>query len=319
MLHVIANTRFFLTAFVMERLQGAEAVRVLSHDSRRRGIGKSLAKFIEAGLPWASPRSRYFTADYLAQLQAIGPADSVLIFGVENIKELRILRRHIRARRCTLFTWNPVRDYQQNAWLRLLHIRALKGLGMQVVTFDPDDARSHGLPLVEQVYRDVADYQHPGTPEDIDLYFVGQDKGRLPTLRRLQAAADRAGLRTRFHITPDKHRRYSPEEQALLSTSPLPYAENLAWINRARCLVEVVQPHQSGPTVRSLEAAFFGKKLLTTRAAAVHDDLYTPERVFVEGRDSLDRLEDFIHTPHPPVDAQLLARHDVLHWCRQFA
>ena len=202
MLHVIANTQFFLTAFVMERLQEAEGVQVLPHDGRRRGVGSSLTKFVEAGLPWGTGYSRYFGADYLARLQAIAPTDSVLIFGVENIKELRILRRHICARRCTIFTWNPVRDYQQNPWLRLLHLYALRGLGMQVVTFDPEDARRYGLTLVDQVYRDVTPYRRIDVAEDIDLYFVGQDKGRLPILRRLQSAAERAGLRTRpLHAT----------------------------------------------------------------------------------------------------------------------
>jgi hypothetical protein len=318
MLHVIANTQFFLTAFVMERLQGAEGVRVLHHESLGRGIDKSLTKFIEASLPWAPERSRYFSAQYFAQLQAIAPEDSVLVFGVENIKELRILRRHIRARRCTIFTWNPVRDYQQNALLRLVHIHALKSLGMRVVTFDPDDARHHRLPLVEQVYRDVSAYQQPHVQEDVDLYFVGQDKGRLPTLRRLLAVARSAGLRTYFHITPDKYQHYRPEDQALLTTAPLPYADNLAWVQRARCLVEVVQPHQSGPTVRSLEAAFFNRKLLTTRRAGAQDDLYSPERVFIDGADAPERLAAFVQARHSPVDASWLARHDVLHWCQQF-
>lgn len=89
-------------------------------------------------------------------------------------------------------------------------------------------------------------------------------------------------------------------------------------MRRSRCLLEVVQPHQSGPTVRSLEAAFFGTKLLTTRAAAVQDDLYTPGRVFVDGHDAPDSLGAFIRAPHPPIDPALLARHDVLHWHRQF-
>ncbi|ODU58790.1 MAG: hypothetical protein ABT02_13380 [Comamonadaceae bacterium SCN 68-20] len=318
MLHVIANTRFFLTAFVMERLQGAEGVRVLPHGSHDRGLTHSLAKFAEASLPWAGLRSRAFAAGYLAQLRAIEPTDSVLVFGVENIKELRILRRHIRARRRTLFTWNPVRDYQQNPLLRLVHIRALKGLGMEVVTFDPEDAQRHGLRLVDQVYRDVSPYQEGDVAQDIDLYFVGQDKGRMPTLARLHAAARQAGLRVHFHITPDRQRAYTAQERALLTPAPLPYAENLAWVRRARCLLEVVQPHQSGPTVRSLEAAFFGKKLLTTRAAAVRDDLYTPGRVFVDGHDAPDRLGDFMQAPHPPIPPALLARHDMLHWHRQF-
>lgn len=53
MLHVIANTRFFLTSFVMERLRGVEGVRVLPHGNHDRGLTQSLAKFAlgGAGLP----------------------------------------------------------------------------------------------------------------------------------------------------------------------------------------------------------------------------------------------------------------------------
>ena len=52
--------------------------------------------------------------------------------------------------------------------------------------------------------------------------------------------------------------------------------------------------------------------------AAVRDDLYTPGRVFVDGHDAPDSLGAFIRAPHPPIDPALLARHDMLHWHRQF-
>jgi hypothetical protein len=317
MLHIIANTRFFLTDFVMERLRDTASVRVLAHDSRRRGALKSLAKLVESYLPLQADQSLYFAPDYLKQLQAIAPTDSVLIFGIENLKELRILRRFIRARRCSIFTWNPVQDYQQNAALRLLHIRALKSLGMKVYTFDPEDARRHDLTLVPQVYRDVAPYIQTQVSPDIDLYFVGQDKGRLPTLQGILHAAQQAGLRTHFHVTPDKGRTYSAAEKSLLASSSISYAENLALINRAHCLVEVAQPHQSGPTVRSLEAAFFGKKLLTTRASAAQDTWFSPDRVFI-APEAVSQLGTWIKQPLPALEAALLQPHDMLHWCRQF-
>lgn len=342
MLYIIANTGFFLTHFVMQGLHESPAptaedaprvpVRVLSHDSRRRGLAKSLAKFVEASVPWDAGRtgSRYFDAAYLEQLRAITPQDSVLIFGVENIKELRILSRHLRTRHITLFTWNPVRDYQQNVWLRQLHLRALKGLGMRVVTFDPSDAQHYDLPLVDQVYRDVSAWLAPPctAPEvEIDLYFVGQDKGRLALLCALREAATRAGLRCYFHITADKSRRYSPQQRALLADAPLSYADNLAWIACSRCLVEVPQSHQSGATVRSLEAAFFGKKLLTTRPSALHDTLYSADRVKVweavdssaaESAAESECLAAFVTSAHHPIAAALLQRHDIGHWCQQF-
>ena len=320
MLHVIANTNFFLTEFVMQRLRGVHDIRVLAHDGRRRG--KSVLKMAEAYAPWLVDRmraARYFSPEYYAQLRQIEPHDGVLIFGVENIKELHILQGHLRSSRCTIFTWNPVRDYQQNHWKRQLHVRALKGLGMRVVTFDPEDARKHGLELVPQVYRDVSVHVKPSVPEEIDLFFVGQDKGRLPVLRRLLDCANAAGLRAYFHITPDKNRNYSAADQQLLTNMPLSYEDNLSWVNKSRCLVEVVQSHQSGPSVRSMEAAFFDKKLLTTRKMARTDALYAADRVFIDSMDDAAQLSSFLHASHATVDPVLLAKHDVLYWCRQFA
>lgn len=317
MLHIIANTRFFLTAFVMERLQSDHTVRVLAHDSSRRGALKSLAKLVESYLPLPAAHSMYFAPEYLQQLQAIQPDDSVLIFGVENIKELRILKRFIRARRASIFTWNPVRDYQQNPGLRKLHIQALKNLGMQVYTFDPEDARQYALTLVPQVYRDVTPYLQATETPDIDLYFVGQDKGRLSTLQTIQHAADAAGLRVHFHITPDKGKSYSPEERSLLSDTSISYNDNLSLINRSRCLVEVAQPNQSGPTVRTLEAAFFGKKLLTTRTSASEDTLFDPARVAIAPH-ALPQLSAFMEQAFTAVDTTQLRLHDMLTWCHQF-
>ena len=48
MLHIIANTNFFLTAFVMERLQDCEGVRVIAHGHRKRGLHSSTTKLIES-------------------------------------------------------------------------------------------------------------------------------------------------------------------------------------------------------------------------------------------------------------------------------
>ena len=112
------------------------------------------------------------------------PWHSVLIFGIENIKDLRILRKYLRTRRIALFTWNPVIDYQQNHQVRQLHIQQLKGLGFHIFTFDPDDAQRYGLTLTQQVYRSVESFRQE-VPAEWDIYFLGQDKNRFDTLRAL--------------------------------------------------------------------------------------------------------------------------------------
>ena len=89
-------------------------------------------------------------------------------------------------------------------------------------------------------------------------------------------------------------------------------------INRARCLVEVVQPNQSGQTIRSLEAAFFDRKLLTTRLRASEDSLYAADRVMVAAGQAPELLQRFVRAEHRPVERETLKRHDILHWWHQF-
>ena len=266
MLYIIANTNYFLTAFVLERLQGCKDIHVVSHEQPSRRWSGADKKLLESLFPARWRRSMIFSAQYVAQLQAIGPGDAVLMFGVENGKELRIICRHIRARRKTIFLWNPVRDYQQQSVRKLSrYVHALKRLDANVATFDPVDAQVYDFQLVEQVYRDVSPWIKPEEDQDIDLYFVGQDKGRLPDLLCLREMALAAGLTVHFHVTPDKRKTYTETERRLLSDKPLTYSENLQLVNRARCLVEIVQSNQSGETIRSLEAAFFDRKLIQIR------------------------------------------------------
>lgn len=316
---IVANTNYFLTDFVLERLKGCETVQVVSHEQPSRGWLGTVKKSMESVLPSRGEVSWIFPRTYMAQLQAIRPEDAVLMFGVENIKELRIIFKHVRAQRRTVFLWNPVRDNQQQHPSRLARrVRALNRLNAVIATFDPGDAQAYDFQLVEQVYRDASPWIKPQEVQDIDLYFVGQDKGRLPELQRLRDVALCTGLTVHFHITPDKRKSYTTAERSLLSEKPLTYSENLQLVNRSRCLVEVVQANQSGQTIRSLEAAFFDRKLLTNRQQAVREALYAADRVLTDAMPSSDALRRFVRAEHRPVDRDMLRRHDVLYWIRQF-
>ncbi|MFN7857005.1 MAG: hypothetical protein ACK5OA_10600, partial [Acidovorax sp.] len=265
MLHIIANP-FALTEFLLESLPAPQRTRVAVHPKRIKGVAYSLLKAADAWLPFRLPGFRPFPQPYLQALQDI-PADAaVLIFGIENIKDLRILRKYLRARRVAVFTWNPVIDYQQNHRLRRVHIGQLKGLGFQVFTFDPEDARRYGLTLTQQVYRQVDAYRRP-LPAEWDIYFVGQDKNRFETLRALGEQWRSAGLRTRLQVVAEPGRSYPPTSAVEILTHSVDYQANIDAINRSRCLLEITQANQSGLTVRCLESLFFSKKLITSNPA----------------------------------------------------
>lgn len=104
MLHIIAN-QFFLTSFLLESVKGACDVRVILHPRRRRGVHRSLLKLVDAYLLRKSSASMFFEKEYVEELLRIEVGDSVLIFGIENIKELLILKRFVKSKNISLFTW----------------------------------------------------------------------------------------------------------------------------------------------------------------------------------------------------------------------
>ncbi|MET0384231.1 MAG: hypothetical protein ABW032_12495 [Burkholderiaceae bacterium] len=317
--HVIVP-RYPLTDFLFERMHGFDDVKIIEHPlSRRRGSG--LLRGIEVYLLFWLRRSFHFDRAYVDQLARIRPDDSVIFFALENRKDLQIARKFIAAFRQVVWLWNPIRNYRGNALSRLWYRHWIGRSGMQAYTFDPADARDHGLRLAPQVYRRV-------TPDDLpaphgeaprrDVYFLGIDKGRLPALQALKADFDRIGLSSHFHVVADKRRRYREGDRAWLASRWLPYDENLRQVFESRALLELLQSTQSGPTIRSMEALFLNRKLITNNRSLRETPLYHPSRIFILGQDDMAGLRHFIDGPIEPPAAAVLRAHDIQFWIRRF-
>lgn len=317
MLHIIAND-YFLTHFLLESVSGRDDISVILHPKRQRGFRRSLLKFLDTAFSRWQGKSLMYDTEYVERLKAINENDSVLFFGFEKLSELRIVCRFIKARKVTLFLWNPLLNRNRLERQRRVYVESLKELA-NLCTFDPDDAARFGLQLVPQVYRDVTSFQQEEVTPDVDVYFVGQDKGRLVELLRLEVLLHEAGLTTHFRIIRDNSASYAAEDLPHLSTQGLSYQDNIKMIRRSHCLLELLQNNQSGLSMRSLEAAFFGKKLITNNLRMAESELYDPARVFLIGRDDPERLRDFVMLPCPTVSQTVLDRHDFRYWCEQFA
>ena len=315
MLHVFIKKHALVTHF-FDGLELDGGIRVISYPYGRHGKLNSLMRSVEAYLLWWLPRSWCYDEAYLAQLRSIEPDDAVLFFSMENRKTLQILRKFIRARKQSAWFWDPIRSYRKSPLSRWVYKTWLKHSGLRAYTFDPEDARAFDIGLIEQVFRHDPVAETP--PKDIDLCFVGTDKGRLPEVLRWKAMFDALGLVTHLHVTADRKRDYSPEQRALVTDEWIPYARTLALARRSRCLLELLQATQSGPTMRAIEALFFGCKLITNNAAIVDLEFYHPSRIFVIGRDREDTLPAFLQQPMVPASAELLARHEIRTWLDQF-
>ncbi len=293
-------------------------VRVLEYPYLKHSRLHGLLRGIEANLLWWLPLSWCYDEGYLSQLRSINPDDSVLFFSIENRKTLQIVRKFIRARKQSVWLWDPIHSYRNSAFSRWFYKSWLRRSGLDTYTFDPRDAKEFGIGLLEQVFRHDPVAQDQEVAKDIDLCFVGTDKRRLPELLRWKDAFEQQGLRTCFHVVADRRNQYGPKERALVTDKWISYAENLDLARRSKCILELLQGTQSGPTLRSIEALFLGCKLITNNASIVDCGFYHPSRIFVIGHDRVEDLQAFLRMPMEVASDELLSRHEIKTWLRRF-
>ena len=316
-LHIVAND-YFLTRFLLDSIADHPCITVHTYPKASRGMVSSLKKFLDLSTPFVN-HSLFLTDKFRSALGRIPPDDPVLIFGIDNLKDLRLLKKFIPSKRISIFLWNSIRGHKGQIQREASKIQRIKDIGT-VWTFDPSDAQLYDLHLTSQVYRNVDPYLGAGTPETHwDVFFVGQDKGRMKTLLEWKNKFTQSGLRTHIRVTQDPRSHYSAQELELVTHEEISYAENIRWILQSRCLLEIVQEHQTGPSVRFMECLFFNKKLITNNLLVAQMAFYDPSRIFIIGKDSPDDLKDFLAMPCTPIPEGQLAPCEFVNWCQQFA
>lgn len=310
-----------LTDFVLAPIHDDSRYVVLSHH-RERGVIAKIKRFLSvtfpglAGSRWA--RS-IFGDEYTRRLHDIGPEDKVILFDIRNLKDTQLLKREIHTPHITSFLWDPMSVICRGSEkARMQYIKEVNKLGVEVATFDPDDARECGFKYVGAVYRDISRLK--GLPEETDFWYIGTEKYREEPLEALAAEIEDAGLRYTFKIVPHKHKSRLDNFKHLRHcvSAPLPYEQSLEKAARARCLIDLVQRRQSGVTLRAMEAIFLDKKLITNNAAIKREAYYHPANVYILGDPAEQRtLREFMDTPMVALSPAILSTHDITRWLPQ--
>ena len=315
MRHIVYNAKSELAAFVFEGYRDKDTSLIAYREMPGNWVGR-----IGRGVESSFRRTRlglYPDAGTRSQLRGIAATDVVLFFAMENLNNIASVAKYMPARTRHVFLWNPVARIKRDLDHSRRQLDKLKQIVDTVHTFDQQDAATYGLQFTPQPYR------HVTASADADIwqafYFSGVDKGRLGLLLELKAAIAQLGMVPQFHVVPDKGKDYAPQLQAQLQARWIPYARNLLESQHAECLVEIVQEHQSGATLRSMEALFLQKKIITNRASAREDAFFDPDRVLVVERVDAAEIGAFMRRPFKPVDPALLAPHEIHAWVRRVA
>lgn len=184
------------------------------------------------------------------------------------------------------------------------------GLFDAVYSFDEMQCENLGMTCLNQFfpmgYSHVLAVAGSACTLNARALFIGREKGRGEVLLRLADVLTQCGCDIDFRILVDEG---FPEKSKYHVTQLVDYRDSLEASLKASVLVEINQAGQSGFTLRALEAAYFGKKLITNNKAVYGAAFYNPSNVYVlDDAQSweLERIREFLSVKVEPVSSSVI-------------
>lgn len=154
-----------------------------------------------------------------------------------------------------------------------------------IYTFDPNDAEKYGYKYINSLYSKIAGLESHGIKED--LYFVGENKGRLHELHKIYNLAKKNGVSTSFRIL--RVNQSDMISNDIVYNCRIKYLDMLREVQDTNCILDVVQQGQTGTTLRYYEAVCYNKKLLTNNKSLYNLKYYNPNYIQIfDNTDSID-------------------------------
>lgn len=304
---------YFMADFILEAFKGRDDVVIVRH-TPRRGVAAALLKPLRMAL--GNPRGLFngsiFTDEFCAELPRIKATDRVILWGVENYKYVMMMARELPAARIVSFLWNPMKRLAPGSAAARRYASGMRRMGVEVCTFDRRDSEALGCRLVPQVHRKIdLDAVTPSR----SVFFIGCEKGREELLADIITRLEADGIDSDIRIVRSRHHRFVGEQiERRLVDGFVGYSEVLDAIARSSCLIDIVQPGQTGVTLRTIEAMFYGKKLITNNTAVREHPFYHPSRVYLFGEEPQRTLREFIDTAAEPFDDRFAEPFCVERW-----
>lgn len=202
-----------------------------------------------------------------------------------------------------LFFWN-VMDHDRYALIQ--HLSALQTID-DFYTFSSHDARQYGLRYNSTFY--VKSQTVPVPPLEYDVFYGGTNRGREAKILELARAFSALNLRVHLHTT---------EFETQKNETYVSYTDYLQLTLQSRSILEVMKEHQTGVTLRSMEAIHFKRKLITTNLTITEYKFYHPNNIFVVGIDDIHDLPEFLDRPWIDIPQSVLDFYHIGNWLKRF-
>lgn len=200
--------------------------------------------------------------------------------------------------RLVFYAWNPI-----------AYSNSFDGLSdrWEKYTFSRKDSLKYGIEYKGPFY-----FFEPMVSEvqiKRDGLFVGLEKGRKNVLEAIKQLYLSAGFCPSILIVDNIKALFRRKYSFYKS-----YEEVCQLIRESRSVIEVLQPGQDGVSLRTMEALFFQKKLITNNVSIIENDFYNPENIFIHGKDDPARFREFLLSPYKKIESDTVSHYKFENW-----
>lgn len=227
---------------------------------------------------------------------------TIIFFANRDFYPLYYIKRKNPKAKIIFWYWNPA--------IKMADPDTVPKELCEMWSYDPVDCEKYNLKKNTTFY--FKDIKVKETAKEIDLLFLGINKGRQDMLDELNSIMIENNIKTYFHVVPDKN------EKRLDSVKPISYKKYLQLISKSKCILDLVPEDNNGMTLRPMEAIFLKRKLITNDAKIMKEPFYNSSNVFVLGVDNFENLYDFINSDYMEVDHSKVLSFDFENWLNRF-
>ena len=240
--------------------------------------------------------------------------DTIIIFdSLKNIGIVRAIHEIAPSSRLIFWYWNITGNKRR---LPLPEWRKF----CEFWSFDQGECEVYNFRFNHQFYFQEESQMKLNISEKLDgTFFVGADKGRLGQIIEIKKIFDKFRILNKWIIVTHESEKATKSEYKGIEIieKPITYTKTIEYVQKYKCIVDIVQDDQVGITVRTLEALFFEKKLITNNVSIKNMPFYNSQNIFVIGEDSWDDFEKFWRAP-VSVNKQFLKMYTYEDWIEQF-
>lgn len=193
------------------------------------------------------------------------------------------------------------------------YVEKVKPIFDKIYSFDPTDCKKFNLSYLEQflpfTLLDIKKRQlEVMNKKSKTCFFIGEYREeREIYLHKIHPYFKKANFNINFYLY-DKYKQ-SLNYPYFCRDKLISYEENIEKVIESDVLIEINHLGQDGPTLRTIEALAFNKKVITNNINILNYEFYSPDRFFILEHDNLDNIFIFLDKETPPIEDEMIEKY----------